>query len=206
MLPRLHVVTDSAVLDAPDFARAAEAVLWRGGPDVAFHLRGPHTEARRLLELGRTLRPDAREAGAWFLVNDRLDVALVLDADGVQLGQRSVDAVTSRQLLGDRPIGVSVHSAGEAREATGADFLIAGAIYATASHPDVPAGGVELVQAVVRAASLPVIAIGGIRPEHVGRLLAAGAAGVAVLGGIWRSDDPAAAASRYIEAVRTAEV
>jgi thiazole tautomerase (transcriptional regulator TenI) len=126
----------------------------------------------------------------------------------VQLGRRSIAIEHARRLL--RPgtrIGASVHSVGEAFRAAddGADFVLLGTIYASASHPEqagAEQGGVSRVTEVTSRIRLPVIAIGGITPSRVGEVMAAGAWGAAVLGGVWRAANPVAAVDAYIDAVR----
>jgi thiamine-phosphate diphosphorylase len=128
-------------------------------------------------------------------------------ANGVQLGARSLAVSDARALLGaGARIGRSVHGVEEAvgAEADGADFALLGTIFESASHPGRAAAGPSLVSDAVAGAALPVIAIGGITPERVAAVAAAGAHGVAVLGGVWRAADPAAAAAMYADAVMSA--
>lgn len=200
VLSPLHVVTDDAVVARPDFLEKARLVLEMGGPDLVFHLRAPRTGGRRLFDLARALMPRAIDEDALLLVNDRVDVALAAPADGAQLGGRGIAIADARRMLGSRPwIGASVHSGGEAREAAvgGADFVIAGAVYATESHPGRPPAGLGVIEDAA-AAGLPVIAIGGITPERVPEVLAAGAFGVAVMRGVWDEGDVVEAVRRYL--------
>jgi thiamine-phosphate pyrophosphorylase len=202
-LPRLHVVTDDGVLARPDFEALAGAVL-AAGPALALHLRGPGTPARTLLSLARRLRPVATETGAVLLVNDRIDVALAARLDGVHLGARSLPVGAARDLLPPASlVGASVRGSGPAREASaeGPDYLVLGTIYPTPTHPDRPGDGPEAVGRVVAAVDVPVLAIGGVTPDRVAECLAAGAHGVAVLGGVWSAPDPWAAVVGYLERV-----
>jgi len=207
MLARLHLVTDDAVLRAADFRERAQAVLAAHGPALALHLRGHGLNGAELFELARDIGFGGDAAGAEVLVNDRVDVALAAGVDGVQLGYRSLPIAAARSLLGiDAWIGYSAHSATEAAQAAadGADFLFVGALYPTASHPERPPAGVQLVRETVAAlapAEVPVIGIGGITPARVREVLEAGAYGVAVLGGVWRAADPVAAAAEYLAAL-----
>jgi thiamine-phosphate pyrophosphorylase len=186
-LPALHVITDDAVLARPGFIDTARALLGLAGPDVALHVRGPGTAARALLARTAALVPEARRAGALLLVNDRIDVALAADADGVQLGERSLGVRDARRLVGGRWIGRSVHDAAAAVRAVadGTDFLVLGTIYATPSHVGRPGAGPDAVRAVVARVHRPVLAIGGITPDRVAAVVAAGAAGVAVQRAVW---------------------
>ena len=202
MIPPLHVVTDDAVLARSDFAARAAAVLAAGGPRVALHLRARETSAARLYALADALRGPAGAAGARLLANDRIDLALAAGLDGVHLRERSLPAAVARGLLpAGRLIGVSVHTEETARAvAPDADYLVVGTVFATSSHPGRPGGGSALVQrAAAAAGSRPVIAIGGITPERVAEVLAAGAHGVAVLSGVWSAADPEAAVQGYLE-------
>ncbi|MEJ2184895.1 MAG: thiamine phosphate synthase [Gemmatimonadota bacterium] len=199
-LPALHLVTSDQVLEAPAFLDRATAVLAAHGPSVALHVRGHGLGGGALL---RTVRTLTTAGAAMLLVNDRLDVALAAGT-GAQIGRRSLSVALARQLLPDRWLGYSAHAAREAEDAVeaGADFVVLGTIFATASHPGRSGSGVSLIGAV--APPVPVLAIGGITPERVGPCVAAGAHGVAVLGGVWGSDDPVAATASYLQALRAA--
>jgi thiamine-phosphate pyrophosphorylase len=192
MLPRLHVVTDDRVLAHPDFVSRATALIERFGVAIGLHVRGRATAVSRLYEVAKaltTIRPAA------VLVNDRVDLALTVPSAGVQLRQDSIPIAVARDLIGRRWIGYSAHSADEAREAgqAGADFVIAGSIYATASHL-APARGTGFLREVVDRVNLPVIAIGGIDAQRVSECLSAGAYGVAVIRAVWDASNPAEAA------------
>ncbi|MGH7476666.1 MAG: thiamine phosphate synthase, partial [Longimicrobiales bacterium] len=186
-IPRLHLVTDDGVLAEPDFVRRAREVLQVCGGDVALHLRGHATPARRLHALSEALR------GARRIVNDRIDIVLASDAEGVQLGVRSLPIADARALLGaERLIGYSAHDPAEARTAAhaGADFVILGTVWPSASHPAALPSGPATLHDAVRAGDIggrivPVLAIGGVTPVLVAEALAAGAHGVAVLAGVW---------------------
>src|SRR5690606_2342411 len=110
-LPRLHVVTDDAILADARFRQRAAALLERGAGRVALHLRGHRTGGRILMEHASYCADIAHRAGAMLFVNDRVDVALACAAEGVQLGSRSLSVADARRLLGrDRWIGASIHS------------------------------------------------------------------------------------------------
>jgi thiamine-phosphate pyrophosphorylase len=134
--------------------------------------------------------------GARLLINDRVDVALAVAADGVHLGGRSLPVATVRRLLGpDRLIGVSTHHPAEiaAAAAAGADFATFGPVYATPSK--LPYGqplGLAALRQACHASPVPVFALGGIRAAHLAALQAAGCAGVAVISAIIAATDPCA--------------
>jgi thiamine-phosphate pyrophosphorylase len=195
-LPRLHLVTDDAVLESSRFlARAAEA-LEAGGPRVALHVRGPRSSGRMVYEAAAALLPAARHAGATLVVSDRIDVALATAAHGVHLGARSFRTADARALLGAHALigcSLAARPTGCGEFAGTADYLLVGTIYASASHPGRPPVGLDALRAAVRRAGRPVIAIGGVVPARVAELLGAGAHGAAVLRAVWDAPDPAAA-------------
>ena len=142
-----------------------------------------------------------------LIVNDRVDVAILSGADGVQLGEDALDVHSARKLVGpDMLIGRSVHSAKGAVEAasSGADFLVLGTIFETSSHPGAQTGGLEFISDVVREVELPVMGIGGISESNVAEVIQAGAAGAAVITAISMAQDPAEAACRLSAAMRQA--
>ena len=207
-LPRLHVVTDDSMLARGGFDARAVDVLEAGGPGVALHLRGPHTDGSALYRLASSLLPHARRVGTPLFVNDRLDVALALEADGVHVGRRSLGVRIARGLLGHEPwLGASVRDAKEASLAweEGADYAFLGTIFETPTHPGRVGMGVEALAATVgRAGRIPVVAIGGIDPARVPEVLAAGAYGVAVVRGVWDARDASGAVVRYLRAIEEA--
>ena len=164
-------------------------------------LREKDMAAGELLVLARRLR-EICASRALLFVNDRLDVALACEADGVQLGERSLPVAAARMVAGRRLlIGRSVHSVEGAIAAKDADLLVLGTIYASASHPGEPASGLGLIRGAVHATSLPVVAIGGINPANAAGVIAAGAAGVAVVGAILGAKDPRQAAADMRSAI-----
>lgn len=206
MIPRIHVVTNDEVLAREDFRRHAKAILDVGGKDVALHVRGPHTPVGSVVEHARSLC-GAAASGGLILVNDRVDVALVLQLPGVHLGSRSLPVPEVRGLLGsDAVIGVSVHHVKEAREAAehGADYLLAGTIFRSASHPERLPTGLSFLRAVARVVRLPVLAIGGVGQESVDDILDAGAYGFAMIGAVWDAADPARAVEEFRKVLRRA--
>jgi len=167
------------------------------------HLREKDLAGGTLVEAARELRR-ALGGGVVLLVNERIDVALMSGADGVQLPESGASPRDVRVLAGDRLlIGRSVHDAAGAERAAGqgADFVLAGHVFDSRSKPGLAPRGSALVREIARACPIPVIAIGGIMPERVSELLDAGAWGVAIISGILAADDPEAAARRYREAL-----
>jgi thiamine-phosphate pyrophosphorylase len=204
---RLHVVTDSAVFERPDFVARASAVIEAGAARVAFHLRAPHATGRLVHERAVALAPVARAHGAVLLVNDRVDVALTAGLDGAHLGERSISVADARSLLGAaRTVGVSVHDAGALRRARddGANHAFVGTIYSTPSHPGRTGIGPGGLRALIdEAPGIPVLAIGGLTPGRVRDALDAGAHGVAVIRGVWWATDPPNAVLDYLAALES---
>lgn len=193
-LPRLHAVTDAAVLAAPDFGVRAAAIA-AAGSAVALHARDRAAGGAALARAAARLLALARPAEAAVFVSGRPDVAAALGAQGVQLAAEDLAPADARRILPRGWIGRSVHTEAEAARAVdeGADYLIVGNVYQTASHPDRPATGLGLVQAAA-ALGRPVIAIGGIDAARAGAVREAGAWGVAAIAALWHAPDPAAAA------------
>lgn len=183
----------------------AEAVL-RGGCAV-LQLRAKATARGPLLTLARRLRARARAAGVPFVVNDHADVACLVGADGLHLGQDDLPVPEARRLVGDRPIGVSTHDLGQidAAVAAGADLVGFGPVFPTTSkaRPD-PVVGLEGLAEACRRAPVPVVAIGGLDLERAREAARAGAALVAVISALTAAADPEAAAAALHLAVRDA--
>lgn len=198
----VHVVTDDEVLARPGFALVARWLLEAGGADVALHLRGPTSGGRLLYELACELVPVAEGSGAAVIVNDRIDVALAARAHGVQLGQRSLSLAKARSVARGRgrlQLGVSVHGPDEARAAGDADWWLVGTLWPTPSHPGHPGDGPGRLSELAAGGRVPCIGIGGVDLERVADVRAAGGAGIAVLGGIWRAADPVVALHSLVE-------
>lgn len=209
MLPRLHVVTDDAVIAAHDFQDRARAVIEAGGRRIALHVRGHATTTTRLLACAQALRAVSRDNAAWLVVNGRVDVALACDADGLQLGRASLPLPDARTLFGaNGVIGYSAHTVDEAGDAVaaGADFVLLGSIWATPSHPDVELAGIGMVASAARTAGAPVLAIGGVSPARIAAVVDAGGYGAAVLGGVWHAADAGIAVITYLDALAAAGV
>ncbi|MBP1923059.1 thiamine-phosphate pyrophosphorylase [Halorubrum alkaliphilum] len=187
--------TPSVVADALD-----------GGID-AVQLRDKEATARQRYHTGQRLRELTEAAGVPLVVNDRIDLARAIDADGVHLGQSDLPAEVARDQLGQSAIvGVSASTVAEATtaEAAGADYLGVGAVFGTTSKdvPDEENGiDTERVKAIADAVDIPVIGIGGIDATNAGSVVEAGATGVAVISAITAADDPQAATAALREVV-----
>jgi len=193
---RLYLVTDRSHCGLEDLPARVEAAV-RGGVG-AVQLREKDLATSTLRALAAALLARCRAHGARLLVNDRVDVALAVGADGVHLPANSFAASDARRLLGpEKLIGVSTHHPSEVAAAhrAGADFVVFGPVFATPSKRALGQPlGLEVLREAVQAAPIPVFAIGGIRPPHVREALAAGAHGVAVVSAILGAASPEAAA------------
>ena len=170
-------------------------------------LREKEWPSGRLLPIAERLRERCRHAGVTFIVNDRVDLALAVDADGVHLGQDDLPARAARPLLRrDMILGRSTHSLAQARAAAaeGADYVAIGSMFPTATKPDFELVGPALLRAVRPEITVPLVAIGGITPDNVGDVIRAGADSVAVISAVCGAADPAAATRRFLEAIDAA--
>jgi thiamine-phosphate diphosphorylase len=189
----LHLITDPHV---PQLIPTVLAACGRG-IDVV-QVREKHAPALDVYRKVLALREPLRAMGCTLLVNDRADVAVAADVDGVHLAAKSLPVAAARRVVGARLIGRSVHGLDEALAAAaeGADYLTFGHVYPTQSKPGLPPRSLDELRRVVEQVSVPVIAIGGITVENVEPVLQTGVAGVAVISAILAADDSAAAAAR----------
>jgi thiamine-phosphate pyrophosphorylase len=200
-------VTPAALGDTAALARQTRALL--GAGPCCLQLRAKGADAAALRDAARAIGPLCKAAGVPFCVNDRLDVALAVDAEVIHLGQddlplaeaRAVLAATGRRLI----LGISTHKLAQARDATaaGADYIGFGPVFGTASklNPD-PVVGLETLAAVCREVRIPVVAIGGIKLDQVAAVAATGAAAAAVISAVNAAPDPTAAARQVAAAFR----
>jgi thiazole tautomerase (transcriptional regulator TenI) len=170
------------------------------GSRGALHLRAHETASRRLYDTACALLDSQKRTTCWLVVNDRVDVACAAGIGAVQLTSRSMTVADARRIRADLRIGTSVHSPEEAdrTEQAGADWYVIGPAFVTETHLDKSPGGTQLVAAAAARTRIPAIAIGGVTPEHVAQMRNAGAHGVAVIRGVWQSENVAEAARRYL--------
>lgn len=186
----LYAILDPAF--AGDDLPAAAAALIEGGAHI-IQLRMKHASSKEIMNMARAISPLCREKGVVFIVNDRPDIARCVDADGVHLGQDDVSVADARSVLGvGKIVGKSTHSLEEAREAVKEhpDYIAVGPVFTTSSkYGSTLAGiGIEEVQKVRQAVSLPIVAIGGVTGENVGLLINAEIGCVAVMSALFRGD------------------
>ncbi len=205
MDPSLYVVLDRGAASGRDLAAVLDATLAGGCRMV--QLREKAWESGRLLPLAARLREICARAGATFIVNDRVDLALAVGADGVHLGQDDLPAAAARPLL--RPgmiLGVSTHSIEQARRARadGADYVAVGSMFPTATKAGFELVGPELLARVRPEVRVPLVGIGGITADNVDQVIRAGADGVAVISAVCAAPDPRAATERLLGRIRAA--
>jgi thiamine-phosphate pyrophosphorylase len=205
MDPSLYVILDRAVARGRDLVELLDAAV-AGGCRLV-QLREKEWPSGRILPLAERLRARCTEAGATFIVNDRVDLALAVGADGVHLGQDDLPARAARPLL--RPgmiLGISTHSVAQARaaQADGADYVAVGSMFATRSKAEFELVGTDLLRKLRGEIRVPLIGIGGITHDNVREVIAAGADGVAVISAVCAADDPRAAAARFVALIRGA--
>lgn len=193
---RLHLLTD-VVLQTRFSHRELGLLGIAGGADMV-QFREKRGATRSMIEAARSVADVCRKAGVPFVVNDRIDVAMAADADGVHLGQTDFPIPLARRLLGgSRIIGGSASTLDEAEIclAEGADYVGFGPVYPTASKEDAgPVSGIEALRTVVEKVPLPIIAIGGITVENVREVMESGAYGIAVISAVCCRLDPEGAA------------
>lgn len=203
----LYLITDRKQVAGGDLCRALESAL-RGGVR-AVQLREKDLSGRELYELACRVRILTSRYGAKLLINDRLDTALAVGADGVHLGESSMPVERVREIAGEGMlIGVSCHAlpgALAAREG-GADFITFSPVYYTPSKAGYgePVGPECLAEAC-RRLDIPVFALGGIKPENVRAVLDRGASGIALISAILAAGDPEGAAREMLELLAKGE-
>lgn len=194
----LYVILDKKSLKARrSFFEVARSAI-EGGADC-IQLRDKELSTLELIKEGKKLRDLTRRSGTIFIVNDRADIALAVDADGVHLGQEDLPIAIARQILGTtKIIGRSTHSLPQAIEAEqqGADYIGVGPIFATPTKPTYPAVGLDLIRQVSEHIRIPFVAIGGIDAGNIESVLEAGAKRVAVVRAVVGADDVQGAAKR----------
>ena len=197
----LYVLTDHDLSRGRSNAEVVEEAI-AGGADV-IQLRDKGYTVKQLLQEALKLRDITRASGVPFIINDRVDVALAADADGVHLGQDDFPIAWARRLLGrDRIIGISTHNLEEALQAEkdGADYIGIGSAFPTTTKSDArPLAGLELITDIKRNVNIPVVAIGGINAENAAQVREAGADCIAVISAVVSADNIRKAAKNLRE-------
>jgi len=192
----LCVITDRGLSNGLSESEVAR-LAYSGGADIV-QLRMKGSDGKEMLEQARKIKLISEDCAKFFIVNDRVDIALLSDADGVHLGQTDIPIEDARELLGeDKLIGVSVHNVEEAQvaESSGADYVSVGSIFRTSTKHDAHHGrGLDAVYTVKKAVSIPVMAIGGINRGNIQDVIRAGADSVAVVSAVVSQNDISSAA------------
>ena len=198
----LYVITDRR-LSGRTHEEVAEAAILGGATAIQFREKDAPT--REMVEIATRLRAITRRYGVPLIVNDRVDVALAVDADGVHVGTDDMPVAVAKRLVGPgRIVGASASTVEEALAAVeqGADYLGVGSIFATGTKVDAgPPVGIERIAEVKARVPVPVVAIGGIHHGNVAEVIRAGADGVAVISAVVAAEDVADAARRLLEAI-----
>jgi thiamine-phosphate pyrophosphorylase len=203
----VYLVTEESLSAGRHSEEIVAAALANGVRAV--QVREKDGTARRALEIAVAARRLTRQFGALLIVNDRIDIALLAEADGVHLGQSDLAVGDARRLLGGQAlVGLSITDAGQmtGADVAAADCLGVGAVFPTGSKQDATLTGLGLLQAVrgVAPAGVPIVAIGGITVQNAGRAIASGADCLAVISAITAAPDPGRAAADLLSAIRSA--
>jgi len=202
---KLYLVTDPVLHGGRGVLPTCEEVLAAGIKFIQLRDKTASTAAlfKVALELGNL----CRRYSSYFVVNDRIDVAMAAGADGVHLGQSDMPVIQARRLMGpEAVIGVSVRTVEEAFDAmkNGADYIAANLVFPTETKKDVKEPlGIQMVQKLSEACPLPLIAIGGINPGNTPLVMKAGCSGVAVVTAIMNADSPCLEVEKFFRAINT---
>lgn len=195
---RLYAVTDRSWLCGRSFKEVLKEVLSAGGI-TCVQLREKHAAPEEKEVLAREAQALCAQAGIPFLIDDDVELALRIGADGVHIGQDDIPCAEARRALGDWAIiGVTAKTLEQAREAEaeGADYLGVGAVFPTSTKQDTWTTDHEVLRQICAAVSIPVVAIGGITADNARELAGTGIAGIAVVSAIFAQDDLAGAVTR----------
>ncbi|MEK6599909.1 MAG: thiamine phosphate synthase [Deltaproteobacteria bacterium] len=198
----LYLITDRHRTCGKPLTTVVEEAL-KGGIK-AVQLREKDLSAKELFELAQALRSLTRQYGARLFINDRVDIAMAVDADGVHLGQNGFSARDSKRIFPETAIGVSTHSLNEAKKAEGegADFITLGPIFYMPSKANYGEPlGVEAIKRVRKEINIPVFAIGGIKKDNVKDVMAAGADGAAVISAVIGTKEPEKAVKEILREI-----
>ena len=199
----LYAVTDRHWLDGRRLIDVVRESL--DGGVTMVQLREKTLEEEKFLEEAKELQALCRERGVPFLVNDNVEIAREMNADGVHVGQSDMEALDVRAILGpDKILGVSAQTVEQAvlAEKHGADYLGVGAVFPTGSKDDADDVSYDTLKAICQAVSIPVVAIGGITQQNVEKLAGSGICGVAVISAIYAARDIKSAAADLKSATR----
>ena len=200
---KLHILTDTVLQTRFSHMEITRLAIAGGADTIQYRQKSGST--REMIEIARNMKRLCSEADVTFIVNDRLDVAIAAEADGVHLGQDDFPIPMARELLGEgRIIGGSAATLDDARKclSEGADYVGFGPVYPTSSKDDAgPVSGIDILKQVVEIIPLPIIAIGGVGAENIPDVMRAGARGIAVISAVCCQDDPEEATRALYQAL-----
>ena len=200
---KLHILTDTVLQSRFSHMEITRLAIVGGADTIQYRQKSGST--REMIEIARNMKRLCSEADVTFIVNDRLDVAIAAEADGVHLGQDDFPIPMARELLGEgRIIGGSAATLDEARKclSEGADYVGFGPVYPTSSKDDAgPVSGIDILKQVVEIIPVPIIAIGGVGAENIPDVMRAGAHGIAVISAVCCQDDPEKATRSLYQAL-----
>ena len=199
---KLYLVTDSGILKGRDFYKCIEDAIKAGV--TMLQLREKNVDGKEFLEKAKKLRELTKKHNVSFIINDRVDIAQLVDADGVHVGQSDIDALSVRKLIGeDKIIGVSARSVEEAKVAKemGADYLGIGAMFSTSTKLDAKDVSFNTLNDMKNAVDLPFVLIGGISLDNVSELKKFNPDGYALVSGILGAEDIEKRVKEWIEKI-----
>lgn len=198
IIHQLHVITDTQIAHGRSLAEIVSAAI--SGGATAVQLREKLASTRDVIALGQVLHTITQKVGIPLIVNDRIDVALAINAEGAHVGQKDMPAILARRLLGPTKIlGVSVSRLNEARQAQAdsADYIGVGDIFGTRSKTNTGSPiGLGVLTEIVQGVSIPTIGIGGITSHNAHQVIQAGASGIAVISAVIGAEDVKKATSQ----------
>lgn len=202
---RLHVITDTELQTRFSHIDLANLAIAGGADTIQFRQKSGST--REMIETARQIKQLCTDSSVLFIVNDRLDVAIASDSDGVHLGQDDFPILLARDLLGDQKIiGGSAVTLEEAQKCLvdGADYVGFGPVYPTTSKADAgPVTGIDLMIKVIETVPLPLIAIGGVTKDNTLEVMEAGAHGIAVISAVCCQESPEQATRELFQALKS---
>jgi thiamine-phosphate pyrophosphorylase len=205
VLPRLYVILDAALLTIPE-ADCAQRLADAGVRLLQY--RHKSASSRELLDSSSRLSGVLIPRGVTFIVNDRVDVALLAGASGVHVGQEDLEAEAARSVIGpSRLVGVSTHNREQFQRATAtsADYIAVGPIFSTSTKTNAdPVVGTEFIRQIRPLTNKPIVAIGGITLDRAAEVIQAGADSVAVISDVFRAPDPGERAHQYLDLLEAA--
>lgn len=201
---RLHVLTDTELQSRFTHVELVRMAIKGGADTIQFRQKSGAT--REMIEICREAKKLCGDAAVTFIVNDRVDVAIASEADGVHLGQNDFPIPLARKLLGKtRIIGGSAVTLDEVKKclSEGADYIGFGPVYPTTSKDDAgPVTGIALLEEAAKAVSIPIIAIGGVTVENTPEVIRAGAQGIAVISAVCCQENPEQATRELLQALQ----